>query len=310
MASHIYIYFFFSNTHAALLIKLCTLLNPVQYCANVLEGSDGRRIRTRENKRRRWIKIFHSRRVRTYPGAISLEFEIDAKRLARVFPKASFFRRESSNFFSLAFLLHSFLLSLPPPLLLAYVPPLLLLLFFPSPSPSFFHLQPARLSKGTGRVPRSPLGHVWNRSREMLAPVRSPHKSFLFEIGKWVGCTRVAPTFAPRNLGALRVEWLPRVKCVSLYCAPAAKSASAVSFILAPLPADSPTTFDPTKHGVEATIFLAPLTSFHFSAAKSLRWPVGCQSIMRMRFAYSSLFSLFIEFCLLEILSFFFLLDK
>lgn len=146
MASHS-----FSNTHAALLIKLCTLLNPA-HCANVLEGSvtsDGWRIRTRKNKRWRWIKIFHSRRVRTYPRAISLEFEIDAKRLARVFPKVSFFRRESSNFFSLAFLLLSSFPSPPLPLAFSF--------FFSPPCLPFFHLQPARLSKGTGRVPRSPL---------------------------------------------------------------------------------------------------------------------------------------------------------
>lgn len=132
--------------------------------------------------------------MRTYPRAISLEFEIDAKRLARVFPKVSFFRRESSNFFSLAFLLHSFLSSSSSTRLRASSSSSSS--FFPL-LPPFFHLQPARLSKGTGRVPRSPLRtRLKSFARNARARLRSPHKSFPFEIGKWVGCTRVAPTFA------------------------------------------------------------------------------------------------------------------
>lgn len=129
-----------------------------------------------------------SRRVQTRDVYVKqsrcndLEFKIDAKRLARASSKTSFFRRESSNFFLLSFLPTFF----PPPLvfplffLLAYVVPSFFLFFL-----YFTFIRRLVFQKDRPRPEVTVKDTVEIVRAKCSRPVRSPHKSFPFEIRKW-----------------------------------------------------------------------------------------------------------------------------
>lgn len=134
--------------------------------------------------------------------------------------KASFFRRQPSNFFLLAFLPSSFSLSCPL-FLFAYVLPFFFLIS-PLAGTCFKRARSEVTVKDTFEIVRA---KCWRPCALRINP--SPLR---YESGLYSGRTYLRS----RNLGALRVE-CPRVKCVSLYCAAVApdswlaKSAFAVS---------------------------------------------------------------------------------